>query len=84
MRKKPKAIAKVKIRGKMFYLQVANALTNSAPPKKYIRRLDLEFKTINIDSSVKIATKTTTITCIVSFANRFTQTIAKIKMMISG
>lgn len=84
MRRKLKVIAKVKIKGKMTCLQVANALTNYALLKRYIKKLDPELRTINTVSSAKTVIKTITTTCTVSFANRFIPTIAKIKMMISG
>lgn len=77
-------MVKVQMKGKMSYLQVANVLINYALLKRFTRKLGQESKTINIAFSVKTATKTITITCTVSFVNRFTPTIMKIKMMISG
>jgi hypothetical protein len=84
VKKERKVIARVKIKEKMICPQVVNVLINSALPKRYIRKSDQEFKIINTVSSAKIVIKITTIICIANFANKFTRTIAKTKMMISG
>jgi hypothetical protein len=68
----------------MICRPVANVLTNSALLRKYTKRLDLEWKKINIASSVKIVIKTIITIYTASFASRFISIASKMKMMISG
>jgi hypothetical protein len=75
---------RAQMKGKTNYLQVVNVSINYALLKRFTKKLGQEFKTTNIDFSVKIAMKTITIISIVSSASRFTPTITKTKMMISG
>lgn len=69
---------------KTNYRQVANVSINYALRKRFTRKYVQEFKTTNIDFSVKVAMKTITIISIVSSASRFTPTVTKTKMTISG
>jgi len=69
---------------KMNCRQVASVSINYVLQRKFTRKYGQEFKTTNIDFSVKVAMKTITIISIVSFASRFTLTITKTKMTISG
>jgi len=66
------------------YQQVENVLTNYAPSRKYIKRFVLEYSRINIVFFVKIVMKTITTIYIANFVSKYTQTITKMRMMISG
>jgi len=67
----------------MIYRRVENVLTNCALLRKYTKRLDQEWKIINIGSSAKIVIKTIITIYTASFANRFIS-ITKTKILISG
>ena len=79
-----RALPKAMMIGRRIYRPVENASINYAPQRRSIRRSDQELKRTSIASSVKIVMKTTITISTASFANKYTQIIAKTKMMISG
>jgi len=82
--KKERATVRARTSERMNYQLAVNVLTNYVLPKKYTKKSDQEYRTINIVFSAKTATRTITTTSIVNFANRFTPTVAKMKMTING
>jgi hypothetical protein len=84
VRKNKRVLMKAMKKESRICLQAVNALINSALQRRSIRKLDREWKRINIDFFARIAIKTTTTIFIVSFVSKYIQITAKMKMMING